>query len=249
MDKAQVFNRSTYDPVTQQSSAVFKAAATQVRANYKADRLEQLHSAGHINDHKYIKELKNLTQEYRKGTGLHRELRSETVGAAQGVAAAGINQVAENKVQFSDEALATWNAATSAYATGSISPEQYQQAHQLYLDSLSGQRAAPTPQEVTKQVLQGKYWDQYKSGRVRNIMREKQIKGVFKAVTGDKIDPNQLHTLAGGEGSLNYINSQILNDAGKTRDLGKEQIALQDLKKKLGRLPTRAEINAQVYGG
>lgn len=248
MDKNKVFQRSAYDPNTQQSSAVFKAAATQVRANFKADRLAQTHAAGRINDHQYIKGLQELTQQYRKYTGLRRDLRTNTVGAAQQIASGGIAQTQENQKKFADQALSRWNQATQSYAVGQLSPEEYQREHQLYTDSLSGLRSEPTVQDTTQQVLQGKYWDQYKSGRVRNIMREKQIKGIFKAVTGNKIAKSQLKELAGSEGNVNYINSLILADKGITRDLGKEQATLKTLKKQLGRLPTRAELNAAVYG-
>lgn len=248
MKKEKVFQRSTYDPATQKSSLVFKAAATQVRADFKKDILAQQHAAGKINDHQYIKGLKQLTNDYRKGTGLRRDIRSETIGAAQNVATSGLAQVQENATKFADQALARWNAASQQYAVGQLSPEEYQREHQLYTDSLSGVRSEPTLQDTTQEVLKGKYWDQYKSGRVRNIMREKQIKGIFKAVTGDKIDKQQLNELAGSEGNLNYINSLILTDKGITRDLGKEQETLKKLKKQLGRLPTRAELNAAVYG-
>lgn len=248
MAKNVKFKRSTFDPTIGAGSALYGAAAIQVMANWKQEQLNSEHASGSISDEEYVKGLKTLTQDYRKGTGLQQGLRSATVGAAQQVASGYQAEREQAAVAFADEALSTFNKATSDYAAGLINEAEYTQQRDLYNQAIKGTAPVPQMGKVTKQVLKGKFWDQYKSGRVRNLMREKQIKGLYKDVYGNKISKPELKTLAGGEGTLGYIKQQLITDKGVARDLAKEQAALSELIKTLGRLPTTKEINDYVYG-
>lgn len=248
MEKSEVFKRSTYDPTIGAGTALYQAAAEQVKANFKQDQLDAQHASGKINDEDYIQRLKTLTQDYRKGTGLRRELRSATVGAAQQVAGNYQTAITEEQRAFADEALSRFNKATSDYAAGLITESQYTQERDLYNQAITGKRSTPQASTVTQQVLNGKFWDQYQSGRVRNIMREKQIKALYKDVMGAKIGKPKLNTLAGSEGSLDYLKQQLITEKGVPRDLNKERDAIPVLTKTLGRLPTNQEINDYVYG-
>lgn len=245
---ADVFARSAYDPTTQKSASVFDAAATQVRADFAKDTLAEQHNSGKINDQQYVQGLQGLAKQYRQGIGIERGITSAAVGAAQQVAANYIQDVQESQKKFLDEAATRWNKAMDDYAVGAISDTQFKQESRLYREALSGQRAIPDEQKTTAAVLSGKQWNQYKSGRVKDIVREKQLKAIYKKVVGKDANANTVDALAGSEGTKKYIEKELRADFKVKRDIGKERAALNILVKKLGRLPTKAEIDKQAYG-
>lgn len=248
MAKEKKFKRSAFDPTSGQSSSFFNAVATQVRADFEKDKLAKQHSSGELDDKGYINGLKQLAQNYRKGTGLRSEVQAERIGAAQQVAGNYQTERTQAQTEFADKALAEFNTATADYAAGLITQAEYTQKRDLYNEAIRGTAPIPQASKLTKQVLGGKFWDQYQSGRVRNMMREKQIKALNQEVFGQKIEQSKLKELAGSEATLGYIGQQLQVEKGVTRDLNKEREALASLTKTLGRLPTKEEIDKQVYG-
>lgn len=232
---------------TRGGASVLQAAAIQVRADFQRDRLNQKHQEGQLSDKELIQGLTGLAKDYRRGTVLRRDIRSERTGAAQQVATTIIGQREENQVEFLDQAQGRWANAQNMFAQGQMGQAQFDNERKLYDSALTGRSEIPGQKKVVRQVLSGKAFDRYKSGRVRSIMREKQIKALLKQ-EGQEVNKSTVREFAGSEGTIPFMRSQIEADKAPARNLESERTALSELTKELGRLPTQEEINTRVYG-
>jgi len=231
-------------------ATVAYAAANQVEVDFKLDRLNQQHQSGKINDKQLIKGMEKLRQNIKKGPqglGLRRDVRAEQVGAAQTIAGQRIADVGERQTEFLDDALRRWNEAQSGFTSGELSQDEFETEKDLYTSALEGKREEPTERGLVKKILKGKAFDRYKSGRMRSIQREKQIRQISKAEGAD-LGRGDVRKLAAGEGNLPFIRKQVRADKSQARDLEKERSVISELSSELGRLPTSQEVKERVYG-
>lgn len=228
---------------------VYKAVANQVRADWQADQLALKHQEGALSDQKYINGLTNLLAQYQKGTGTSIDIQAERAGVAQQIAESYVEERGVERAEFLDKAMIDWTRAQTEFAQGMISDAEYRDALDLYEQAVTDKAPVAGPKKLTQSVLSGKFFDQYKSGRIRNIMREKQIKNIWREVTGEGPGRERRKRMAGGEAGLGFLRQKAeIEQREATRNLAAEQRALEELKSELGRLPTPQEIRNRAYG-
>ncbi len=155
-----------------------------------------------------------------------------------------------------------WNKAQQDAIDGKISPEQLGQEREKYNSVLLGidEIKKEIPEYKPKEWLPGgKKPEMYKSGRIKDIERERDIRKMYEGL-GIGITPQKLQELASGYQPMPWIQAQARvtpeNQGalqykfpyGKSRNLVAERNMQQTLISKLGRIPKPDEVNAAVYG-
>ena len=232
-----------------------EAAGLQVRVDFEKNKLAKRHAAGKLSDKKYLGQLQDLAQQYRKGSGVRGTVRETILGAVGGPGGIVESYEAERKAEldrYQDNAQRDWNEALREYALGNITETELNQTKVYYDEAMTGRAKVPKPKKLTQLALSGKLFNQYKSGRMRKLAREKGIRGDIRDIYGDEFGRKEVRKrarkLAGTEGTRRAIRAQVQAEKGITRDLKAEQEALGRLVDKLGRLPTHEEIRQEAYG-
>lgn len=192
------------------SSSFFDAVSSQVRADWEMTKLDTKKSAGKLSDKEYIKGLQKLQKNYAKGTGLRQSVHEKVLTGAQEIAENYRQERMNMQEKATDEAQMTWNTALEQYALGEITSAQLAQVKNYYLSATTTSAKIPSEQKLVRKITGGKFWDQYKSGKMRNIKREKQIKNLYNQANYSEVGRTQIPSLkvgkyAGSEMSIDTI--------------------------------------------
>lgn len=200
------------------SSSIFGAAGKQVRTNYELYKLDNKKSKGEISDKEYITELQRLQGRYATGTGLRQAVTEKVVTGAQTIADTyqQERQIQQQKMQ--DEAATRWNVALDSFALGQITAEEFAAEKNYYMSAMTTVAKVPTMQDLVQKITGGKFWDQYKSGKMRTIKREKQIKEMYNQIWGQDIEKKRLKQLSSSEMSLETIKQLMESNKLKKKE-------------------------------